>query len=186
MTISTQLSARTKAAQTTLKAKAWTVEAVAELYELPFNDLLYRAQAVHREHFPAGEIELATLLSIKTGGCPEDCAYCPQAARYHTGVKAEKLLPLKEVIAAAEAAKQNGATRFCMGAAWREPKARDIGKVQAMVSAVKALGLETCATLGMLDQGQARQLKQSGLDYYNHNLDTAPEFYSKIISTRVY
>jgi biotin synthase len=186
MTISTQMSAKTKSAQTTTKAKAWTVEAVAELYELPFNQLLYRAQAVHREHFPDGDVELATLLSIKTGGCPEDCAYCPQAARYHTGVKAEKLLPLKAVVAAAEAAKQNGATRFCMGAAWREPKARDIEKVQAMVSAVKALGLETCATLGMLDDTQARQLKQSGLDYYNHNLDTAPEFYSKIISTRVY
>jgi biotin synthase len=186
MTISTQTLARTKALQTNVHAKAWTVEAVAELYELPFNELLYRAQARHREHFPDGDVELATLLSIKTGGCPEDCAYCPQAARYHTGVKAEKLLPLKEVVAAAEAAKQNGATRFCMGAAWREPKARDIVKVQAMVSAVKALGLETCATLGMLDDTQARQLKQSGLDYYNHNLDTAPEFYSKIISTRVY
>src|SRR5512141_92587 len=153
---------------------------------MPFNESLFRAQQVHRAHFPAGEIELATLLSIKTGGCPEDCAYCPQAARYHTGVKAEKLLPLKEVVAAATAAKQNGATRFCMGAAWREPKARDIEKVQAMVSAVKALGLETCATLGMLSGAQARELKQSGLDYYNHNLDTAPEFYSQIITTRVY
>jgi len=186
MTIATQTLAGTKPAQTRFDTKAWTVDAVAELYELPFNDLLFRAQRVHREHFSASEVELATLLSIKTGGCPEDCAYCPQAARYHTGVKAEKLLPLKEVIAAAEAAKQNGATRFCMGAAWREPKARDIEKVQAMVSAVKALGLETCATLGMLDNSQARQLKQSGLDYYNHNLDTAPEFYGKIISTRVY
>jgi len=186
MTISTQARASAKAVQTAVKAEAWTVEAVAQLYELPFNDLLYRAQRVHREHFPAGDVELATLLSIKTGGCPEDCAYCPQAARYHTGVKAEKLLPLKQVVAAAEAAKQNGATRFCMGAAWREPKARDIEKVQAMVSAVKALGLETCATLGMLDEGQARQLRKSGLDYYNHNLDTAPEFYDKIITTRVY
>jgi len=186
MTVSTETLAGRKPVQTKLPAKTWTVAAVAQLYELPFNDLLHRAQRVHREHFPAGEIELATLLSIKTGGCPEDCAYCPQAARYHTGVKAQKLLPLKEVVAAAEAAKQNGATRFCMGAAWREPKARDIERVQAMVSAVKAMGLETCATLGMLDQGQARQLKQSGLDYYNHNLDTAPDFYGKIISTRVY
>jgi biotin synthase len=186
MTISTQALASTKSVHTTVNAKTWTVEAVAQLYDLPFNDLLYRAQGIHREHFAAGEIELATLLSIKTGGCPEDCAYCPQAARYHTGVEAGKLLPLEEVVAAAEAAKQNGATRFCMGAAWREPKARDIEKVQAMVSAVKALGLETCATLGMLSGLQARQLRQSGLDYYNHNLDTAPEFYSKIITTRVY
>ncbi len=186
MTISTQTLAGRKTAQTPVNVKTWTVAAVAELYELPFNDLLHRAQVAHREHFASGEIELATLLSIKSGGCPEDCAYCPQAARYHTGVKAEKLLPLKEVVAAATAAKQNGATRFCMGAAWREPKARDIEKVQAMVSAVKALGLETCATLGMLSGEQARELKQSGLDYYNHNLDTAPEFYSKIITTRVY
>ena len=186
MTVSTQTLAGRKPVQTKFDAKAWTVEAVAALYELPFNDLLYRAQEIHREHFAAGEIELATLLSIKTGGCPEDCGYCPQAARYHTGVKAEKLLPLAEVVAAAQAAKQNGATRFCMGAAWREPKARDIEKVQGMVSAVKGLGLETCATLGMLTDLQARQLKQSGLDYYNHNLDTAPEFYGKVIMTRVY
>jgi len=186
MSISIQAAARAKALPTAVGEKTWAVEAVAQLYALPFNELLYRAQEVHREHFAAGEIELATLLSIKSGGCPEDCAYCPQAARYHTGVEAGKLLPLKEVVAAAEAAKQSGATRFCMGAAWREPKARDIEKVQAMVSAVKALGLETCATLGMLSDQQAQQLKQSGLDYYNHNLDTAPEFYSKIITTRVY
>jgi biotin synthase len=166
--------------------QTWSVSAVAELFELPFNDLLYRAQQVHRAHFPGGEVELATLLSIKTGGCPEDCGYCPQAARYHTGVEAEKLLPLSEVVAAAQAAKQNGATRFCMGAAWREPKGRDIEKVQAMVSAVKSLGLETCATLGMLSDEQALQLKASGLDYYNHNLDTAPEFYGNVITTRVY
>jgi biotin synthase len=166
--------------------QTWAVDAVAELFELPFNDLLYRAQQVHRAHFPAAEVELATLLSIKTGGCPEDCGYCPQAARYHTGVEAEKLLPLSEVVAAARAAKQNGATRFCMGAAWREPRGRDIEKVQAMVSAVKSLGLETCATLGMLSDEQALQLKASGLDYYNHNLDTAPEFYGNVITTRVY
>jgi len=186
MTIATLAPSETKTAQKTPGANSWTVEAVAQLYDLPFNDLLYRAQEIHRGQFAAGDIELATLLSIKTGGCPEDCAYCPQAARYNTGVAAEKLLPLDEVVAAAQAAKQNGATRFCMGAAWREPKARDIEKVQAMVSAVKALGLETCATLGMLSDVQARQLKHSGLDYYNHNLDTAPEFYDKIISTRVY
>jgi len=167
-------------------AQRWTVDAVAELFESPFNDLLYRAQQVHRANFPAAEVELATLLSIKTGGCPEDCGYCPQAARYHTGIEAGKLLPLAEVVAAAKAAKQNGATRFCMGAAWREPKGRDIEKVQAMVGAVKSLGLETCATLGMLSDEQAMQLKQSGLDYYNHNLDTAPEFYGNVITTRVY
>jgi biotin synthase len=167
-------------------AQRWSVDAVAELFESPFNDLLYRAQQVHRANFPAAEVELATLLSIKTGGCPEDCGYCPQAARYHTGIEAGKLLPLAEVVAAAKAARQNGATRFCMGAAWREPKGRDIEKVQAMVGAVKSLGLETCATLGMLSDEQAMQLKQSGLDYYNHNLDTAPEFYGNIVTTRVY
>jgi len=184
--LSAHLPITSKPAQPAVSAQTWSVDAVAQLFALPFNDLLYRAQQIHREHFAPGEVELATLLSIKTGGCPEDCAYCPQAARYHTGVTAEKILPLEEVVAAAKAAKQNGATRFCMGAAWREPKGRDIEKVQAMVSAVKALGLETCATLGMLSGQQARQLKHAGLDYYNHNLDTAPEFYGKIITTRVY
>lgn len=186
MTASTHSPVRMNSVQTTISPQTWAVDTVARLFELRFNDLLYRAQQIHREHFAADEIELATLLSIKTGGCPEDCAYCPQAARYHTGVEAEKLLPLEEVIVAARAAKQNGATRFCMGAAWREPKGRDIEKVQVMVSAVKSLGLETCATLGMLSDKQAQQLKQAGLDYYNHNLDTAPEFYSRIITTRVY
>lgn len=184
MTVSTQSPALLTPIGT--GSQAWSVDTVAQLFELPFNDLLYRAQQVHHAHFPTGEVELATLLSIKAGGCPEDCAYCPQAARYHTGVAAEKLLPLEDVIAAAKAAKQNGATRFCMGAAWREPKGRDISKVQAMVSAVKSLGLETCATLGMLSEGQAQQLKDAGLDYYNHNLDTAPDFYGEIITTRVY
>ncbi len=186
MSVSADLSISQKPVQAAPGAQTWSVDAVAQLFALPFNDLLYRAQQIHREYFAPGEVELATLLSIKTGGCPEDCAYCPQAARYHTGVEAEKILPLEEVVAAATAAKQNGATRFCMGAAWREPKGRDIDKVQAMVSAVKALGLETCATLGMLSGQQARQLKHAGLDYYNHNLDTAPEFYGKIITTRVY
>jgi biotin synthase len=163
-----------------------SVDTVAELFELPFNDLLYRAQQVHREHFPPNEIELATLLSIKTGGCPEDCGYCPQASRYDTSVDAGALLPLPEVLAAAEAARQHGATRFCMGAAWREPKERDFEKVLEMVRAVKALGLEACATLGMLTAGQAQQLKDAGLDYYNHNLDTAPDYYGRIVSTREY
>jgi len=164
----------------------WSVDAVVALYELPFNELLFRAQQVHRENFPDADVELATLLSIKTGGCPEDCAYCPQAARYHTGVVAGKLIPLEEVVAAAKAAKQNGATRFCMGAAWREPKEREIETVETMISEVKSLGLETCATLGMLRAEQAQRLKQAGLDYYNHNLDSSPDFYPEIISTRDY
>ncbi|HEY0567261.1 MAG TPA: biotin synthase BioB, partial [Xanthobacteraceae bacterium] len=153
---------------------------------MPFNELLYRAQQVHREHFNPSEVELATLLSIKTGGCPEDCGYCPQAARYDTGVTAQKILPLGTVLDAARQAKAHGATRFCMGAAWREPKDRDLEQVEEMVREVKALGLETCATLGMLGEGQAERLKGAGLDYYNHNLDTAPEFYENIITTRDY
>jgi biotin synthase len=164
----------------------WPVEEVLALFDLPFNDLLYRAQQVHRQHFDAHEVELATLLSIKTGGCPEDCGYCPQAARYDTGVTAQKILPLDTVLEAARQAKAHGATRFCMGAAWREPKDRDLEHVEEMVREVKALGLETCATLGMLGEGQAERLKKAGLDYYNHNLDTAPEFYENIITTRDY
>jgi biotin synthase len=159
---------------------------VEALFDLPFNDLLFRAQTVHREHFDANEVQLSTLLSIKTGGCPEDCGYCPQAARYHTGVQNQPLLALGQVLAAARAARESGATRFCMGAAWRGPKQQDLQPVLEMIQAVRALGLETCATLGMLREGQAEQLKQAGLDYYNHNLDTAPEFYGKIISTRDY
>jgi biotin synthase len=164
----------------------WTVAEIEALFDLPFNDLLLQAQQVHRANFDPNEVELATLLSIKTGGCPEDCGYCPQAARYHTGVESEPTLSLDVVLDHARAAKENGATRFCMGAAWRQPKQRDIERVSAMVSAVKALGLETCATLGMLQGDQARQLKDSGLDYYNHNIDTAPEFYGEIITTRDY
>jgi biotin synthase len=165
---------------------AWPVDEVLALFDLPFNDLLYRAQQVHRAHFDPTEVELATLLSIKTGGCPEDCGYCPQAARYDTGVTAQKILSLDTVLQAAREAKAHGATRFCMGAAWREPKDRDLEQVQDMVREVKALGLETCATLGMLGVGQAERLKEAGLDYYNHNLDTAPEFYANVISTRDY
>jgi biotin synthase len=164
----------------------WNRAMVEELFDLPFNDLVYRAQTVHRLHFDARTVQLSTLLSIKTGGCPEDCAYCPQAARYATGIENEALLPLDEVVAAAKAARQGGATRFCMGAAWRGPKQKDLDKVIDMVRAVKALGLEACATLGMLREGQAEQLKTAGLDFYNHNLDTAPEFYGEIISTRAY
>jgi len=168
------------------KATPWTVDAVAALLERPFNDLLFHAQQVHRQHFDANAVQLSTLLSIKTGGCEEDCKYCPQSAHFDTGVKAEKLLPLGEVLDAARAAKQSGATRFCMGAAWRSPKDRHLKLVGEMVRGVKALGLETCLTAGMLADGQAEQLRQAGLDYYNHNLDTAPDFYGQIITTRTY
>lgn len=164
----------------------WHAEELHALFALPLPELLYRAAAVHREHFDPGEVQVSTLLSIKTGGCPEDCGYCPQAQRYATGVQAQKLMSTEAVLAKARQAKAAGASRFCMGAAWRSPKDRDIPKVAAMISAVKELGLETCATLGMLDGAQAQALKQAGLDYYNHNLDTAPDYYDTIIQTRQY
>jgi len=164
----------------------WTRDEVAALFALPFNELLHRAHCVHREHHDANAVQVSTLLSIKTGGCPEDCAYCPQAARYDTGVAAQKLMEVDAVLARAKAAKAAGASRFCMGAAWRGPKDRDIPKVAEIVRAVKDLGLETCATLGLLGDGHAQQLKDAGLDYYNHNIDTAPEFYGEIIHTREY
>ena len=164
----------------------WSRAEVLALLDLPFPELMARAGQVHREHFDPREVQVSTLLSIKTGGCPEDCAYCPQAARYDTGLKAHKLLELDDVVARAAAAKAAGATRFCMGAAWRSPKDKDLAKVAQMVGAVKALGMETCATLGMLGPGQAETLKGAGLDYYNHNLDSAPEFYGDIIHTREY
>ena len=164
----------------------WPRAEVEALFDLPFMELLFRAQQVHREHFDASEVQLSTLLSIKTGGCPEDCGYCPQSAHFDTGVEASKLMPLQEVLDAAQAAKAQGATRFCMGAAWRSPKPRDIERVSEMVREVKALGLETCMTLGMLDAEQAQTLESAGLDYYNHNLDSAPEFYGRIIGTRTY
>ncbi|MCC4114748.1 biotin synthase BioB [Aromatoleum toluclasticum] len=167
-------------------ASRWTVAEVEALYDLPFMDLLYRAQQVHREHFDANEVQLSTLLSVKTGGCAEDCGYCPQSAHFDTGVKATKLMPVTEVVEAARAAKAQGATRFCMGAAWRSPKGRDMAHLTEMVREVRALGLETCMTLGMLDGEQARALKDAGLDYYNHNLDTATEFYGDIVGTRSY
>ena len=165
---------------------AWSVAQIETLFALPFSDLMFKAQETHRLNFPDGDVELATLLSIKTGGCPEDCAYCPQAARYDTDVKANKLLDLDEVLEAAKAAKAAGSNRFCMGAAWREPKDRDIEKVTAMIKGVKALGLETCATLGMLEANQAQALQEAGLDFYNHNLDTSEDFYRSVISTRGY
>src|SRR5579863_1347596 len=164
----------------------WTRAEVRALFDLPFPELMFRAQSVHRAHFNPAAVQISTLLSIKTGGCPEDCAYCPQSAAYDTGVRAEKLMPLDAVLAQARAARDAGASRFCMGAAWRSPKDRDLAQVCAMVEGVKALGLETCATLGMLSAEQARALKTSGLDYYNHNLDSSPEFYSEIITTRTY
>ncbi|HEX6065816.1 MAG TPA: biotin synthase BioB, partial [Longimicrobiales bacterium] len=162
----------------------WSVAQVEALFELPFGDLMFRAQSVHRTHFDPNTVQLSTLISIKTGGCPEDCGYCPQAARYHTGVANQELLSLEAVVGAARLAKENGATRFCMGAAWRGPKARDLEQVIPMVQAVHALGLETCATLGLLKPGQAEQLRDAGLDYYNHNIDTDPDHYRNIISTR--
>ncbi|HEU4620683.1 MAG TPA: biotin synthase BioB [Burkholderiaceae bacterium] len=182
----TSISAVAPAPEATKSTARWTVAALEALFALPFNDLIARAHQVHREHFDANEVQLSTLLSIKTGGCPEDCAYCPQSAHFDTNVGADKLMPIDEVLDAARAARANGATRFCMGAAWRSPKERDVERVAHMIREVKALGLETCATLGMLDQSQASALKEAGLDYYNHNLDTAPEFYGQIITTRTY
>ena len=164
----------------------WTVDAVQALLEKPLMDLLFQAQTVHRAHFPEGDVELATLLSVKTGGCPENCGYCPQSAEFDTGVTAQKLMAVEEVVRAAQAAKDAGATRFCMGAAWRAPKDRDVEKVAELVQAVKGLGLQTCATLGMLEVHQAAQLKAAGLDYYNHNLDTAPDYYGEVVDTRTY
>jgi len=164
----------------------WTREEVRALFALPFPELIFRAAQAHRDNFDPSEVQISTLLSIKTGGCPEDCAYCPQSAKFETGVKAEKLLDLEAVLAEARAAKAGGASRFCMGAAWRSPKDRDLEKVCDMVEGVKALGMETCVTLGMLTGEQAKRLKTCGLDYYNHNLDTSPEFYGEIITTRTY
>ncbi|AOJ32716.1 biotin synthase BioB [Burkholderia metallica] len=167
-------------------APRWRVADVVALFELPFNDLIFRAQQVHREHFDANAVQLSTLLSIKTGGCEEDCGYCSQSSHHDTGLKAEKLMDVDAVLDAARAAKANGASRFCMGAAWRNPKERHMPALTEMVRGVKELGLETCMTLGMLEDEQAQELANAGLDYYNHNLDTSPEFYGQVISTRTY
>ena len=164
----------------------WTSREVAALFALAFPELMFRAQTLHRKYFDPRAVQISTLLSIKTGGCPEDCAYCPQSARYDTGVKAGKLMNLPAVLAAARAARESGASRFCMGAAWREPRDRDLDAVCAMVEGVRAIGLETCATLGMLTESQAARLKSAGLDFYNHNLDTSAAFYREIITTRTY
>ena len=166
--------------------ESWSISQIEELLNLPFNDLIYQAQLVHRKYHDANKVQLSTLVSVKTGGCSEDCGYCPQAARYHTEVNDEDMMSLDKVMSAAKEARGQGASRFCMGAAWRGPKQRDIEKITEIISAVKGLGLETCATLGMLKPGQAEQLSDAGLDYYNHNLDTAPEFYGEVITTRAY
>ena len=164
----------------------WSRAEILALFERPFNDLLFAAQQAHRAHFDPNAVQISTLLSIKTGACPEDCAYCPQSAHYKTELNIERLLPLDQVISEARAAKERGASRFCMGAAWRSPRDKDLEQVEAMIRGVKQLGLETCVTLGMLSAAQTTRLKESGLDYYNHNLDTSPEFYGEIISTRTY
>ena len=183
-----QESARESAPHAVLAAPRhdWTRGEVAALFALPFTELMFRAALVHRENFDPTEVQISTLLSIKTGGCPEDCAYCPQSVQYNTGVKAGKLMSLEAVLTEARAAKAAGASRFCMGAAWRAPKDRDLDQVCAMVEGIKALGMETCVTLGMLEAAQAQRLKAAGLDYYNHNLDTSPEYYGEIITTRTY
>lgn len=164
----------------------WSREEIEALYELPFNDLLFQAQQVHRQHFDPNAVQISTLMSIKTGACPEDCAYCPQSAHYKTDLEIEKLVPVEQVVAAARSARQRGASRFCMGAAWRSPRDKDLEPVLDMIRQVKELGLETCVTLGMLTADQTRRLREAGLDYYNHNLDTAPDFYGEIITTRTY
>ncbi|HLV47870.1 MAG TPA: biotin synthase BioB [Aliidiomarina sp.] len=165
---------------------AWQRDQIKALFDQPFNDLLFQAQTTHRRHFRPNEVQVSTLLSIKTGACPEDCKYCPQSARYDTGLEKEQLMEVQQVLEQAERAKSTGATRFCMGAAWRDPKARDMPKLQAMITGVRELGLETCMTLGMLDADKAAALAEAGLDYYNHNLDTSPEYYGDIITTRTY
>lgn len=164
----------------------WTLSEIRELFEQPFNDLVFQAQSVHREHFDPNEVQVSTLLSIKTGACPEDCKYCPQSGHYNTGLEKEKLLEIEKVVAEARAAKDKGASRFCMGAAWRSPTKKDMPYVLDMVRQVKSLGLETCMTLGMLNEDQAGELADAGLDYYNHNLDTSEKFYNHIITTRTY
>ena len=164
----------------------WTRAEIAALFDLPFNDLIFRAQTAHRAHFDPNMVQMSTLLSIKTGGCPEDCGYCAQSAKYETPVRAEKLMSVKAVLAEAQRAKDAGASRYCMGAAWRNPKDKDLDAVCQMVEGVAALGMETCVTLGMLTDLQARRLKDAGLDYYNHNIDTSPEYYGEVISTRTY
>ena len=178
------MSATTTAGPGPAPRREWTREELTELFETPFIELVFEAQSVHRRHFPPSQVQVCALLSVKTGGCPEDCAYCPQAARYHTGVDAEPLMSPGEVVAAAEQARSEGATRYCLGAAWRSAREEELGEICEMVRRVKDLGMETCATLGMLTAQQALRLREAGLDYYNHNIDTSPEHYAEIITTR--
>ena len=186
MSISSEaMSEQTRAAVNIVK-NTWPLKKIQALFDLPFNDLLFKAQTVHRENFDPNAVQISTLLSIKTGACPEDCSYCPQSVRYDTGLEKEALMEIRAVVEAAKEAKANGASRFCMGAAWRSPKDRDLNKVTRMVEEVKALGMETCVTLGMLEDSQAKRLKEAGLDYYNHNIDTSEEFYKEVITTRTY
>lgn len=166
--------------------KQWTIKRANELFSMPFFELLFQAQQIHRQHFDPQQVQVSTLLSIKTGACPEDCKYCAQSARYKTGLETEKLMEVQQVLESAKKAKQAGSTRFCMGAAWRNPKERDMPYLEMMVKEVKSLGMETCMTLGMIDNSQAQRLAEAGLDYYNHNLDTSPEYYGNIITTRSY
>jgi len=186
MTVQTMAETNTGAMGDNKVRHDWSAAEIGALFDMPFNDLIFRAASIHREWFDPNEVQMSTLLSIKTGGCPEDCAYCPQSARFDTELEAEKLMEVEAVLVAARRAKEGGATRYCMGAAWRSPKDRDMDKVCAMIEGVKALGLETCVTLGMLTDNQTERLKGSGLDYYNHNIDTSESFYGDIITTRTY
>jgi biotin synthase len=186
MSISSEVISGQKGATVNIFKNAWPLTKIQALFELPFNDLLFKAHTVHRENFDPNAVQISTLLSIKTGACPEDCSYCPQSVRYDTGLEKEALMEIQAVVDAAKAAKANGASRFCMGAAWRSPKDRDLDKVAQMVEEVKALGMETCVTLGMLGDSQAKRLKDAGLDYYNHNIDTSEDFYQEVITTRTY
>jgi len=186
MSISSEVVTEQKRAPVRIMKNQWSLEKIQALFELPFNDLLFQAHTLHRENFDPNAVQISTLLSIKTGACPEDCSYCPQSVRYDTGLEKEALMEIQAVVDAAKAAKENGASRFCMGAAWRSPKDRDLDKVTKMIEEVKALGMETCVTLGMLGESQAKRLKDAGLDYYNHNIDTSEDYYSEVITTRTY
>jgi len=184
MSISSEVAGEQTRAKVNIVRNTWPLKKIQALFDLPFNDLLFKAQTIHRENFDPNAVQISTLLSIKTGACPEDCTYCPQSVRYDTGLEKEALMEIRAVVDAAKEAKANGASRFCMGAAWRSPKDRDLNKVTVMVEEVKALGMETCVTLGMLEDSQAQRLKDAGLDYYNHNIDTSEEYYEEIVTTR--
>ncbi|MFT6217977.1 MAG: biotin synthase [Cycloclasticus pugetii] len=186
MSIASEAIGEQKKAAVNIVRNTWPLKKIQALFDLPFNDLLFKAHTIHRENFDPNAVQISTLLSIKTGACPEDCSYCPQSVRYDTGLEKEALMEIRAVVDAAKEAKANGASRFCMGAAWRSPKDRDLNKVTKMVEEVKALGMETCVTLGMLEDGQAQQLKDAGLDYYNHNIDTSEDYYKEVITTRTY